>query len=202
MEKDVATKKPIYKKWWFWLIVVVVVGGIGSAAGLGGDTGENPSATTEPAVAEPENSADDKETAKDFDFEVWDQCVDRADANYDLLLDAEDASSLSEMYSTFDGVQEQCWAIGDVLDEIDVDVTAEDEAEEYLENVDGYVSCISVAASSFMDYIDGGDMDDLNSASESLSAAEFARGESESSREAFLKASGFSADEISEILSE
>lgn len=189
-------KKPIYKKWWFWAIVIVVLCCIASAAGLGGSTDNN----SPDAKATSENAESAKEAAKDFDFTMWDQCTSRADANYDLLLDADSSANLAEMYSTFEGVQEQCWDIGDILDDTDIDVDAKDEAEAYLESVQGYVSSISVAADDFMKYINDGDMDALTSASESISAAEYARGEIVSTREAFLKASGFDESEISELL--
>lgn len=194
-------KKPLYKQWWFWLIIVVVIGAIGGAAGLGESAPANQptTATTENVKESTEKS---KETASDFDFAMWKQYTSRIDANYELIRDSVTSSSLFDMYSTYEGVQEQCRDINDGIDATDTDLDAEDEAEKYKESVSGYCSCVSVAANSLMNYINGGDMEDLSDAKESISAAQFAKDEIIAAREAFLKASGFSDDEIASLLSE
>lgn len=78
----------------------------------------------------------------------------------------------------------------------DMENDTEGEYTEYLEAAEGYVATAMFIPDKIIDYIDNDSMDSLQDAQENISLLPYAESEFNDAREAYLKAAGFTDEEI------
>ncbi len=76
-------KKPIFKRWWFWVVAVLAVGGIVSAMGGGGTSGEQTSAqpVSPPAASTDANKPEASEPSVTYAAYTVRQLIDDLNGN-------------------------------------------------------------------------------------------------------------------------
>lgn len=195
------------------IVLICLIGVLGQCGKKSDDSSKNSNSKTNiaeniesnnssPNTKEEDNkepSEEEKQKAKSNDLMIY-TTAEMAEKYYNILVEdmaglETGESTLLDVYSTCKDLKEYMPKYSDHLDEVD-----DDTAEAYIKAVNNYVWNIYVVSDNLMEYIDENKMSALSDAKDGISLSSTYAIKVASERMNYLSQSGFTADEISEIM--